>query len=345
MSRLLFFLMLSCSLFAQAPAGPQGRGGRGAGGPPVRTITEIRDGLYKVQSGAGVAAVTVFLVTTDGIILADPLSPEFAAWLKGELAQRFPGKPVKYVLYSHYHWDHARGGGMFADTAKFIAHENMRKNLTLSLREAPPPGDTADLDGDNRLSRSEAKTGTLANFDRFDGDGDGFLTPGEINADIRPPDIVFSSDTYTVTLGGKHVEMIWAKNRHSNDLTDMYFPEERTLFAGDYIWINRMCCNFEFDRRPIAQWIASIKSLETLDFDVLVNSHYESGTKADLIAYREWLEDLKAAVSAGIKQGKTVEELQKTIRLDKYKSWVGYDQQLPGIIASAYANLTKYPPR
>ena len=258
---------------------------RGPGGPPVRSITEIRDGLYKVQSGPGVSAVTVFLVTSEGVILADPLNPEFSAWLKEELQQRFPGKPVKYVLYSHYHWDHARGGGMFADTARYIGHENMRKNLSLPLSQAPPPGDTADTDGDNRLSRSEAKTGTLANFNRMDGDSDGFLTPGEINADIRPPDIVFS-DRHTVTLGGKHVELIWAKNRHASDLTDMYFPEEKTLFAGDYIWIHRMCCNFAFDRKPMAQWIASIRALEDLDFDILVNSHYESGTKADLIAYR-----------------------------------------------------------
>jgi glyoxylase-like metal-dependent hydrolase (beta-lactamase superfamily II) len=328
--------------WAQPPQGRGGRRGPGFGGPPVRTITQVSGDLYKVQSGAGIAAVTVFLVTPEGIILADPLNPEFAAWLKEELAKRFPGKPVKYVIESHYHWDHARGGGMFADTATFIGHENMRKNLAATLRQAPPPGDTMDRDGDNRLSREEAQTGTRANFDRFDGDHDGFLTPEEINADIRRPDIVFS-DKYTVTLGGKHVELIWAKNRHSSDLIDMYFPEERVLFAGDYIWLKRMCCNFEFDRRPIATWIASIKALEQLDFDTVVNSHWDAGTKADLIEYRHWLEDLAAAVSAGMKEGKSLEELQKTIKLDKYKEWAGYDTQLPAIIQSAYNNLKKYP--
>lgn len=136
--------------------------------------------------------------------------------------------------------------------------------------------------------------------------------------------------------------MIWAKNRHTNDLIDTYFPEERVLFAGDYLWINRMCCGFSFDRRPIQTWIDSIKSLESLDFDILVNSHFDSGTKADLIAFRRWLEDLQTAVSAGIKGGKTLEELKKSIKLDEYKSWAGYDAQLPGIIESAYTSLTKY---
>ena len=72
----------------------------------------------------------------------------------------------------------------------------------------------------------------------------------------------------------------------------------------------------------------------------MINSHWESGTKADMIAFRQWLEDLQAAVAAGIKAGKGVEELQQTIKLDKYKAWVGYDTQLPAMIQSAYASLT-----
>jgi glyoxylase-like metal-dependent hydrolase (beta-lactamase superfamily II) len=228
----------------------------------VRTIEQVRGDLYKVSTGPGVAAVTVFLVTQDGIILADPLNPEFAAWLKGELATRFPGKPVRFVLQSHYHWDHARGGGMFADTARFIGHENMPRNLALPIRQARPAGDADDADGDGRLAREE------------------------INADIRRPDITFR-DRYTLVSGGKRVELLYARNRHTDDLYDAYFPEERVLFANDYVWINRLFCNFSFDRRPMSAWIDSIKALETLDFDTVVNSLWAAGTKADVIRFRE----------------------------------------------------------
>jgi len=326
-------------VIAQQPQGGAPQGGAPQG-PPVRTISQVTPNLYKVNSGPGVAAVTVFLVTSDGIVLTDPLNPEFAAWLKGELATRFPGKPVKWVIESHYHWDHARGGAMFSDSATFVAHENMRKNLTLPISQAPPPGDTTDTDGDNRLDRMEAQTGTRANFNRMDTDHDGFLTHDELIADVRWPDVVFK-DQYAITLGGKHVQLVWAKNRHTSDMLDVFFPEERVLFAGDYLWFNRVCCNFSFDRRSIGTWIRSIKALEPLDFDILINSHYESGKKADMVAFRQYLEDLEAAVSAGIKAGKSVEELQKTITLEKYKNWAGYDQ-LPQIIQSAYTSLTKY---
>ena|SRR5579872_637208 len=60
-------------------------------------------GLYHFGNGVWFG---VFLVTQDGIILVDPISTDLATWLKGELTQRFPRVPVRYVIYSHSHFDH-----------------------------------------------------------------------------------------------------------------------------------------------------------------------------------------------------------------------------------------------
>jgi glyoxylase-like metal-dependent hydrolase (beta-lactamase superfamily II) len=97
----------------------------GAQDQPARSITKITGELYRATQNAH---HTVFLVTPEGIVLADPIGVEFAAWLKAELARRFD-VPVKYVLYSHYHQDHASGGAIFQDTATLVGHENMVKNL------------------------------------------------------------------------------------------------------------------------------------------------------------------------------------------------------------------------
>src|SRR5262245_32746235 len=59
--------------------------------------------------------VSVFMVTRDGIVLVEPIGTEMATWLKAELTKRF-NVPVKYVIYSHSHWDHASGGSVYADT-------------------------------------------------------------------------------------------------------------------------------------------------------------------------------------------------------------------------------------
>src|ERR1700752_4089887 len=63
--------------------------------------------------------VSAFIVTSEGIALVEPIGTEMATWLKAEIAKRF-NVSVKYVIYSHSHWDHASGGGVYADTARFI---------------------------------------------------------------------------------------------------------------------------------------------------------------------------------------------------------------------------------
>jgi len=82
--------------------------------------------------------LSVFMVTPEGIILVEPIGTEFATWLKGEMTNRFH-VPVKYVIYSHSHWDHASGGAVYADTARFIGQENILKNLANIPPNARPP--------------------------------------------------------------------------------------------------------------------------------------------------------------------------------------------------------------
>src|SRR5712664_2686645 len=56
--------------------------------------------------------VSALMVTPEGIILVEPIGVEMATWLKSEMAKRF-NVPVKYVIYSHSHWDHASGGSVY----------------------------------------------------------------------------------------------------------------------------------------------------------------------------------------------------------------------------------------
>ena len=103
-------------------------------GTPGHEIIHLKGDLYRFRQ---VRHYGMFLHTPEGIILVDPANSEAAKWLKAEFARRFK-VPVKYVIYSHAHNDHASGGEVFADTATFVAHENMAKNLV-------PPADGAPL--------------------------------------------------------------------------------------------------------------------------------------------------------------------------------------------------------
>ena len=56
-------------------------------------------------------------------------------------------------------------------------------------------------------------------------------------------------------------------------------------------------------------------------FDILAQGHGRWGTKADATAFREYLDDLYAAVLAGMRAGKSLDALKAGIRLPKYASW------------------------
>ena len=69
-----------------------------------------------------------FLIGEDGIILTDPLTVEAAKILDTEL-RKISNKPIKYVAYSHSHWDHISGGQIFKDQgAEFVAHKKCQEN-------------------------------------------------------------------------------------------------------------------------------------------------------------------------------------------------------------------------
>lgn len=106
--KLFFKVFIVFLLFAGFPAKAQ---------EPVYNIENVTGDLYRFQSNNHYG---VFLVTKEGIILADPINNATATWLKGELDARF-GVPVKWVIYSHDHADHTSGGEVFEETAIFVS--------------------------------------------------------------------------------------------------------------------------------------------------------------------------------------------------------------------------------
>lgn len=92
---------------------------------PKRSFTKITGDLYRAQNNFHFSVV---LNTKDGVIITNPVSAKFAAWVKAEVKKWF-NKPIKYLILSHDHRDHIAAGEVFADTATVIAHENTRKNI------------------------------------------------------------------------------------------------------------------------------------------------------------------------------------------------------------------------
>jgi glyoxylase-like metal-dependent hydrolase (beta-lactamase superfamily II) len=346
-NRSICWLLLAAAVTRLAPAEAQ----------PFRAqreIVHVAGDVYRANDGNWWA---IFMVTPDGIILGDPINTAFSTWLKAELDTRF-GVPVRYVVYSHSHWDHAEGGAVFADTAVFVAHEKMLENM--DGRYPQMPGDMIDRNNNGLIDPEDidiptnAKPGICGMFVGFqaeiDRNGDGVATPAELQRDIVRPDVVYS-ERMQIELGGKHVELIHPGRNHSNDATVMLFPEERVAFATEFIADALVTDNIHslpsacgsFDGSPLSEWIASYKAVEALDFDILAGGHgrvvFDKQAVTDT---RTYFEDLKSAVEGAMAAGSSLAEMQESITLEQYADWVGYDRLLEDNIEAAYLNLKRY---
>jgi glyoxylase-like metal-dependent hydrolase (beta-lactamase superfamily II) len=102
---------------------------------PVREITRIAGNVWRFRNNFH---FSVFAVTRAGIVATDPINADAARWLQGQLRERFPGQPVRYLIYSHDHADHISGGEVF-EGATVIAHENAKAKIVGERRPTAVP--------------------------------------------------------------------------------------------------------------------------------------------------------------------------------------------------------------
>src|SRR5512145_602537 len=96
--------------------------------PPFET-RKVTENVYIFRY---VGHQSMFVVTSDGVIATDPigyLRPQAVTTYIAEI-RKVTQAPIKYVVYSHHHYDHIAGGKPFKDLgATFIAHRNAKTRL------------------------------------------------------------------------------------------------------------------------------------------------------------------------------------------------------------------------
>ena len=108
--------------------------GCGPSAPPTlpANTERVADGVYLFQSGGH---RSLFLVTDAGVIVTDPLNAEAAGDYRDAIAA-ITDQPVKFVVYSHYHWDRVSGAEVFTEQgAQVIAQERCAERF----RDNPNP--------------------------------------------------------------------------------------------------------------------------------------------------------------------------------------------------------------
>jgi glyoxylase-like metal-dependent hydrolase (beta-lactamase superfamily II) len=155
-------------------------------------LEAITDDLYLFRGGSTANHYGTVLVTDEGILVTDTIDPESAQWLSDELKKRFD-QPVKYLVYSHSHYDHVGGSNLFKDAgAVIVAHENA----------------TAEILEEEHESQWMTKR------------------------NIALPEVTFS-DKFTIKMGGKTVNLVYLGPGHSNSLIAVQYVEDKTVHVVD----------------------------------------------------------------------------------------------------------------
>lgn len=292
MNRILSAAMLMAAMLAAAamPATAQQ-----AARPPIATTkVDGTDNVYVFRNGNHQA---MFVVTREGVIATDPVAygkPTGGQDYLNEI-RKVTDKPVKYVIYSHHHYDHIAGGKAFKDAgATFIAHRRAKERL-VPLKD-----------------------------------------PHTVI-----PDEVVGNKGRTITLGGTTLELSYHGLNHSDSTLVMRLPKEKIIFVVDTIPVGTVPGRGMIDFHPI-ETEAFMKKVLAMDWQRLIPGHPgpndRLGTKDDVRAQLEFLQDASAEMKKLAQDGKCWDTAEKEFKLPKYEGWPGYANNLP-FVARRYCGL------
>jgi glyoxylase-like metal-dependent hydrolase (beta-lactamase superfamily II) len=254
--------------------------------PPVTEVELIRvaDGIYKVIGGGGDMNVGV-CIGDDGVLLVDDSFPELTADIMAAI-RKHTDKPVRFVVNTHWHWDHTGGNENMAKAgAVIIAQEDVMQWMT-----------TWQISG-------------------MEG------TPKAPQAPKGLPVITFK-DKLTLRFNGHTIEVINVGPAHTTGDAIVRFVEKDIYFLGD-IYLSQSYPYFDLNTGGnIKGFISALdKVLAKVRPDtIIVPGHGEVSNGAELKEYRDMVVTIRNRVKAAIDGGKTLDEIiaaKPTVDLDE----------------------------
>jgi cyclase len=233
-------------------------------------LTKIVDNVYsyvdvkKTSYANSFGANAGIIIGKEGIVVIDTL-------LSAKEAKRFikdirtvSKKPIKYVIDTHYHLDHAFGNSEFSKLgAVIVAHRNAMENLQ--------------------------KTGesTLKNYKDY-----GIPKKAMEGTKIALPRLTYDSKM-TIDLGDQKIELIHPGSAHTNGDTIVVVPDKKVIFTGDVLFTNFHPFLAEGD---LTSWAKVLDSILAMDVEKIIPGHGPLSVKKDIEEMKAYLVmfDMKA---------------------------------------------------
>jgi glyoxylase-like metal-dependent hydrolase (beta-lactamase superfamily II) len=236
---------------------------------PLRT-ERVRGDLYLVSGEGGNVAL---LPTGEGVILVDNMFDRNHAGILAEIA-RVTAQPLRYVLNTHQHDDHAGGDFRMLPIAEVIAHRNVYANLK-----------------DIKQPYYEDTPGTP----------------------IGLPRMTFS-ERLDIHLGGIEVQAHYFGRAHTSGDAVIYFPHLRTIHAGDLFLARRaprdaarppgVPIYVDYAQGgSFIEWSKVLDGMLALDFDTVIPGHGPVASREDVVTFKADLEAMRGRLTMLLREG------------------------------------------
>ncbi len=290
----------------------------GQGPATLFDFKKVADGIYgAIAKPTGVlncnAAV---IVNRDHVLVVDTHSkPSAAKALIRQIRDEVTKLPVRYVVDSHLHGDHAMGNEAYPEVfgagveviSSVKTREWLEKLGVPRLKESleSVPKQVADLRRKLDSSKDESERAILrAHIEGLE----------EYRKEMTPPRVTLPTMTFERRLvihrDGREVHLLFLGRAHTAGDVVAFVPSERVIATGDLM---HGLLPFMGDGFP-DEWPATLKALEALEFDRVIPGHgsIQEG-KSVLAQFRGYVEEITEKVSRGVERGQPLDELKRTI--------------------------------
>jgi cyclase len=267
-------------------------------------VTKVNGNVYMLEGAGGNIGASV---GEDGIVIVDdqfaPLADKIRAALKG-----ITDKPVRFVINTHYHGDHTGGNALFQKDAPILAQDNVRKRM---------------------------EHGGMA----------GNLGTVSMKTEAQPkealPIITFEHDV-TVHLNGEDIHALHFPSGHTDGDSVIFFPKSNVVHMGD----DFVTYGFPFvdlgAGGSVEGMISAVENvMAKLPPDVkVIPGHGPISNLDDMRRFVNMLKETLAVVDKGVKQAKSLEQLQKENVLAPWQKWSGDFVKTDTWLETLYNDLT-----
>jgi cyclase len=259
------------------------------------------------------------------------------------LIAKLTDKPVRYLIFTHYHMDHVIGAQRFPEEVTVISHANLPANqkrfngesLRKMIEETCP----------ERIKEAEAKLESLkgAGEEELAAATEALEKAKTGLAEAKEIVLVYPDKTYedamSIMLGGHEIRLIYPGASHTSGNTLVHFVDLKAVHMGDMLFYKRHPYIDWKAGSNTENWISSLERVKDWDVEVVIPGHGELTDKSGLDWMIGYLTELRAEVGEAVKAGKTLEETKESVKMEKYAE-LPWTYMLDAGVEAVYNELT-----